>query len=64
MKNAEETLAEARLLARSPAYDGQDELHVTSGNDHASHVNCWCEPELHYVDPVTDVRVYAHRRRH
>jgi hypothetical protein len=28
--------------------------HVTSGD-------CWCEPELDYVDPVTGAKVYVHR---
>lgn len=29
--------------------------------EHELSADCWCEPELVYVDPETGDRVYAHR---
>lgn len=29
--------------------------------EHLESENCWCEPELHYRDPVTGVCVYVHK---
>ena len=29
--------------------------------EHEESENCWCEPELDYVDPETGVKVYVHK---
>jgi len=29
---------------------------------HEESEKCWCEPELHYQDEVTLVKVWSHRR--
>jgi hypothetical protein len=35
---------------------------MPSGNDHADHPECWCEPQLEYRDPETGNEVWVHRR--
>lgn len=29
--------------------------------EHEANHDCWCEPEIDYVDPDTGVAVYVHR---
>jgi hypothetical protein len=29
--------------------------------EHTEDENCWCEPELYYVDPETDSKVWVHK---
>lgn len=33
-------------------------------NVHSETAECWCMPEIDYVDPVTGVKVYVHKNRH
>lgn len=30
--------------------------------EHEASAECWCEPELNYVDPVTGASVYVHKK--
>lgn len=39
-----------------PVFDGEPE--------HNQSPDCWCDPEIHYVDPVSGNMVYSHRRPH
>lgn len=59
-----EILAQARMIAQSGRREPneQQELHVAHGPGHKDSPKCWCTPEVHYVDPDTDVTVWAHRR--
>jgi hypothetical protein len=44
----------------------EDDIHVVPEFEgepkHFDTVNCWCEPEFHYQDENTQVRVFTHRR--
>lgn len=35
----------------------------THGPEHKTNGDgvCWCEPELHYLDPVTGIQVWTHK---
>lgn len=57
-------LAEARMIAQTDrrSADEQQELHVAHGEKHQHGKDCWCQPEVHYVDPDTGVIVFEHRR--
>lgn len=57
-------LAEARRRAQTGHRDKKEthELHVAHGEAHAHGKDCWCAPEIHYVDPDTGIIVFAHRR--
>jgi len=55
-------LCEARQ--RATMADPDDiALHVMEEN-HQSSDKCWCQPELHFVDPDTGCKVYEHRSTH
>jgi hypothetical protein len=47
--------------------DREDDVHVmpnlpdTHPHAHSCSTGCWCQPELDYVDPETDRRVWVHR---
>lgn len=62
------TFEQALLDARLAAHDRElncAELHVAKiVEDHGVGTDCWCNPEPYYTDPVTNVTVYSHRRRH
>ncbi len=30
--------------------------------EHEASADCWCEPAVDYIDPITDAKVYVHRR--
>lgn len=38
-------------------------LRDQKSREHIASENCWCHPELDYVDPETGASVYVHRRQ-
>jgi hypothetical protein len=43
----------------------EPDLHVMpTDKDHAESSDCWCEPELNYINPTTGRKVWVHREFH
>jgi hypothetical protein len=40
---------------------GKSEAHAHRAPEHVASPDCWCSPELDYVDPETGNAVYVHR---
>ena len=55
----------AKLQEAVPEYNYfRHQTYANLKKEHISSAECWCEPEVDYIDPETGVAVYVHKQGH
>ena len=67
LKKERRTARREELLRRldetlTPLPDGAAEHLKSIAQEHVASEDCWCGPEVEYMDPETGAAVYVHKR--